>query len=30
MSVSDLLKIHGHNGRSVLEPIESEFELVGE
>jgi hypothetical protein len=22
-SVSDLLRIHGHNGRSVLEPIES-------
>ena len=22
-AISDLLRIHGHNGRSVLEPIES-------
>ena len=24
-SASDLLKVHGHNGRSLLEPIETEF-----
>jgi hypothetical protein len=23
-SISDLLRVHGHNGRSVLEPIERE------
>ena len=30
-SVSDLLRIHGHNGRSVLEPIDTEdaVEAVG-
>lgn len=30
-SVADLLRIHGHDGRSVLEPIESAdvFETVG-
>jgi hypothetical protein len=27
-SVFDLLKIHGHNGRSVLEPIEPEDDLA--
>jgi hypothetical protein len=26
-SVSDLLRVHGHNGRSVLEPIEGERTL---
>jgi hypothetical protein len=26
-SVSDLMQIHGHNGRSVLEPIEEQHRL---
>jgi hypothetical protein len=30
-SVSDLLRVHGHNGRSVLEPIQGErtLEIAG-
>jgi len=27
-SISDLLRIHGHNGRSVLEPVEREDDLA--